>query len=52
MLYDDGRFYDTQADRDEEPPLETLTPGLEAIRTKRLRALEAMPPEPEHPREG
>lgn len=49
-LYDDGGFFDTQADRDEEEPLEaeSLTPELETIRKRLQQALDEMPPEPAH----
>ena len=49
-LYDDGRFFDTQADPDEAHPLEhgQVTRVLREMRAGLQRALDAMPREPAH----
>jgi len=49
-LYDDGRFFDTQADPDEARPLEhgQVTRVLREVRAGLQRALDAMPSEPAH----
>jgi arylsulfatase A len=49
-LYDDGRLFDCEADPDEESPLSesALDPASRAARERLQRALDEMPPEPEH----
>lgn len=49
-LYDDGRFFDCELDPEEERPLEwnQLDGAQQKIHARLQRALDEMPPEPEH----